>query len=330
MSKSITIRLPEPFLEEDSSRYTQLPVKYPEIQKMYKIHEAAFWTANEIDYQADRKDWDKLSNEERYFLENILAFFATADGIVVENLILNFLKDIKCPEARNFYCFQGAMENIHAQTYALLLDTYVKDPVKKKRLFEGIETIPCIKKKADWALKWMNDDRPFEERLIAFACVEGIYFSGSFCAIFWLKNQGKCVQAIGGSNELIARDEGLHTDFAVLIYQHLTNKVTQERVEEILRDAVVIEKEFICHSLPCKLIGMNSDLMSQYIEYVADRLLVQLGFKEIYWTKNPFGFMNKMCFDGKTNFFEKRTTEYQSSSSVVISKEDNWNLDDDF
>jgi ribonucleoside-diphosphate reductase subunit M2 len=284
-------RLIEPLLTEDNSRFTQLPVKYPRIQHAYDIVEGMFWTAKEIDYSADINDWNTLSDNERYFIEHILAFFAGADGIVLENLITNFCVEVKAPEARNFYAFQGMIENVHAITYALLIETFIKDSKRKEYLFNAIDNIPCVSKKANWALKWLNTDRPFEERVIAFAVVEGIFFSGAFCSIFWLRSRNKMTKALGKSNELIARDEGTHTDFAVLIYEHLLNKVSQERVEEIFREAVEIEEEFICDSLPCKLIGMNSDLMREYIKYVSDRLLVQLGFNKIYYCNNPFDFM---------------------------------------
>ena len=271
-------RLPEPLLARDNSRFIQLPLRFPELQKAYEAHESAFWTAKEIDYTADLNDWEKLSDDERYFVEHILAFFAGSDGIVLENLVENFCTEVTATEARNFYGFQAAMENIHGMTYALLLDTFVKDPTRKDQLQNAIDNIPCVAKKADWAKKWITPTRPFEERVIAFAIVEGVFFSGSFCAIFWLKNRGKMVRALGHSNELIARDEGLHTDFAVLIYKLLNNRVSQERFEEILREAVDIEEEFICESLPCRLVGMNSELMREYIKFVADRLTSQLGF----------------------------------------------------
>ena len=298
-------RLDEPLLNEDNTRFTQLPIKYPELQQAYEAHESMFWTAKEIDYSADLSDWASLNDREKHFIEHILAFFAGADGIVLENLVSNFCTEIKASEARNFYAFQGMMENVHAMTYALLLDTLVKDVKRKEELFNAIETIPCVKRKADWALKWMDKKRPFEERVIAFSIVEGVFFSGAFCAIFWLQSRNKMVKALGTSNELISRDEGLHCDFAVLIYHHLKNKVSRARVEQIMREAVDIEKEFICESIPCNMLGMNQGLMSAYIENVADRLLVQLGFEKIYNSTNPFDFMNNINLDGKTNFFEK-------------------------
>lgn len=320
----------EPILVEDNSRFVQLPYKYPRLQEAYNRQEESFWTAKEIDYSADENDWENLSDNEKFFIENILAFFSSADGIVLENLLSRFLTEVKCPEARNFYALQGAMENIHAQTYSLLIDTYIKDPKKKDFLFNSIDNIPCVKKKADWALKWLASERPFEQRVIAFAIVEGVFFSGSFCAIFWLKSKNKMSKALGKSNELISRDESMHTEFAVLIYEHLKNKCSQETVYKIFKEAVEIEENFICESLPCKLIGMNSTLMKQYIRYVADRLLVQFGFEKLYNSENPFDFMNKTCLEGLTNFFEERTTEYVFSSTVEGSQTTDWNFDSEF
>ena len=316
----------EPLLIEDNTRFTQFPIKFPLLQQAYDVAESSFWTAKEIDYNADLNDWDSLSDNERYFIENILAFFAGSDGIVLENLMQNFCVEVKATEARNFYAFQGMMENIHSITYSLLIETFVKDTKRKEHLFNAIDTIPAVKKKADWALKWFNTDRPFEERVIAFAIVEGVFFSGAFCSIFWLKSRNKMTKALGKSNELISRDEKLHCEYAVLIYEHLLNKVTQERVEEIMRNAVEIEEEFICESLPCRLIGMNSDLMRQYIKYVADRLLVQLGFEQLYNVTNPFDFMNLVGLDGKTNFFEARTTEYKHASTAQATAE-SWDFE---
>lgn len=323
-------RQPEPLLTSDNSRFTQLPSKFPLLQKAYENHEAMFWSAKEIDYQADINDWESLNDHEKYFIEHILAFFAGADGIVLENLISNFCVEVKAPEARNFYAFQGMIENVHAMTYALLLDTFVKDTKRKEELFNAIDTIPCVKKKADWAMKWMDNSRPFEQRVVAFAVVEGIFFSASFCSIFWLKSRNKMTKALGKSNELIARDEGLHCQFAILIYEHLNNKVSVEDVEAIFREAVDIEIEFICESIPCKMIGMNADLMTEYIKYVADRLLVQLGFDKIYNSENPFDFMKMFGLDGKTNFFESRVSEYVHSSTTKAT-EDSWSFgNDDF
>ena len=320
-------RIVEPLLTEDNTRFTQLPIKYPLLQQAYENHESMFWSAKEIDYVADLNDWNSLSNDEKYFIEHILAFFAGSDGIVLENLITNFCYEVKASEARNFYAFQGMIENVHGLTYSLLIETFVKDPKRKEQLFNAIDTIPCVQKKANWAMKWLDSSRPFEERLLAFAIVEGVFFSGSFCSIFWLKSRNKMTKALGKSNELISRDESLHQDFAVLLYKHLLNKVSQERIEEILREAVEIEEEFICESLPCRLIGMNSDLMREYIKYVADRLLVQLGFEKIYNKENPFDFMNAICLDGKSNFFELKVTEYNHGSTAKANN-DAWNFGD--
>jgi ribonucleoside-diphosphate reductase beta chain len=320
-------RLPEPLLTEDNTRFTQLPIKYPLLQNAFEIHESMFWTAKEIDYTSDLESWETLNENEKFFIEHILAFFAGADGIVLENLVTKFCNEVKATEARNFYAFQAMIENVHGMTYSLLIETFVKDPQRKQQLFNAIDTIPCVKRKAEWAIKWMNSNRPFEERLIAFAIVEGIFFSGSFCAIFWLKNRHKMTRALGKSNELISRDEGLHFEFAILLYKHLNNKVSQDMIEKIVTEAVSIEEGFICESLPVRLIGMNSDLMRQYIRYVADRLLVQLGFEKIYNCDNPFDFMKNICLDGKTNFFEERVTEYQHSSTVAPNSEDAWNFD---
>lgn len=324
-----TERYIEPLLVEDNTRFSQFPIKYPRLQEAYDKHEASFWTAKELDYPADYGDWVKLTPNERFFLEHILGFFSNADGIVLENLILNFCSEVKAPEARNFYTFQAMIENVHAQTYAMLIETFVKDPDRKRDLFNSIDTIPAVSKKANWALKWLDTSRPFEERLIAFCIVEGVFFSGAFCAIFWLKSMNKLTNALGKSNELIARDEGMHQDFGVLLYDHLLNKVSFERAKEIMIEAVEIEEEFICESLPCRLIGMNSDLMREYIKYVADRLLVQLGFPKIYNCENPFDFMRTIGLEGKTNFFESRVTEYIHSSTIRPSTDD-WEIKDDF
>ena len=315
----------EPLLSEDSSRFTQLPIKFPKLQDAYVVHENMFWTAREIDYSADISDWESLSSNERYFIEHILAFFAGSDGIVLENLLKNFCVEVKAAEARNFYGFQSMIENVHGQVYALLLDTFVKDVKRKDDLFNAIDTIPVVKKKAEWALKWINSTNHFEERLIAFAIVEGVFFSASFASIFWLKSRNKMTKALGKSNELISRDEGLHTDFAVLMYHHLLNKVSQTRVEEIIKEAVEIEIEFITESIPCSMIGMNTELMCQYIKYVADRLLSQLEFEKIYNVENPFDFMKSFALDGKSNFFENRVTEYIHASSAKAT-DDSWDF----
>ena len=318
----------EPLLNESNNRYTLFPIDYPLIWKAYKQQKQCFWTAEEIDYVSDKKDWETLNENEKYFIEHILAFFAGSDGIVLENLVQNFCKEVKIPEARCAYAFQAMMENIHSEVYSLLIDTYVDTNQRKDELFNAIETIPCVKKKANWAIKWINSNRSFAERLVAFAVVEGVFFSGSFCAIFWLKSRGKMVKALGTSNELIARDEGMHTDFAILLYNHLNQKLDETTIHTIFKEAVEIEKEFICESLPCSLIGMNKNLMSQYIEYVADRLVTQLNHSKIYKSNNPFDFMNKTNLDGKSNFFEKRVSEYQLASGDNINSE--LDFDEDF
>jgi len=280
---------------------------------MYKKAEASFWTAEEIDLQPDLRDWNfKLNSDEKYFISNILAFFAASDGIVLENLAVRFMKEVQVPEARCFYGFQVAIENIHSETYSLLIDSYIKDSNEKKRLLSAIDSIECIKKKASWALRWIDGGESFAERLVAFAAIEGIFFSGAFCAIFWLKKRG-LMPGLCFSNELISRDEGLHCDFACLLYSKLQNKLSKEKIHQIIRDAVDCEREFICESLPVKLIGMNSDMMSTYIEFVADRLLGALGYEKLYFSKNPFDWMEQISLEGKTNFFEKRVGEYQIS-----------------
>ena len=316
----------EPMLAEDPTRFTLFPIHHHDLWKAYETHKNAFWTAQEIDYASDLEDWNKLSDDEKYFIEHILAFFAGADGIVLENLVSCFCKEVQIPEARCFYGFQGAMENIHSEVYSLLIDTFIRDPDRKTKLFNAIETIPCVSKKATWALQWINQDRRFAERLVAFSVVEGIFFSGSFCAIFWLKSRGLMVKALGTSNELIARDEGLHTDFAVLLYSKLENKLSRDTIIDIVSSAVKIEEEFITQSLPCRMIGMNSELMVQYIRFVADRLIQQLGYEAYYNETNPFDFMTLNSLDGKTNFFEKRVTEY----TVANSDTSEFKIDDDF
>jgi len=299
----------EPILEENKSRFVLFPIQHDDIWSFYKKAEASFWTAEEIDLQADLIDWEtKLNDNERHFVKHILAFFAASDGIVNENLAENFLSEVQYTEAKFFYGFQIAIENIHSETYSLLIDTYIKDSEDKKYLFNAIDTMDCVRKKADWALRWI-DEGSFAERLVAFAAVEGIFFSGSFCSIFWLKKRG-LMPGLSFSNELISRDEGLHCDFACLLYNnHVVNKMPKENIEKIILDAVAIEKEFILEALPVKLIGMNSDLMAQYIEFVADRLLLELGNEKIYNVSNPFDFMEMISIQGKTNFFEKITNE---------------------
>lgn len=319
-------RLIEPVLIADNTRFIQLPIKYPKLQDMYDIAEACFWSAKEIDYSADLEDWEKLTNDERFFIENILAFFAGSDGIVLENLMKNFCFEVKISEARNFYAFQAMIENVHGLVYALLLDTFVKDQKRKDELFNAIETIPAVERKANWALKWLNINNPFEERLLAFIFVEGIFFSASFCSIFWLKSRNKMTKALAKSNELISRDENLHQEFGILLYEHLNNKVSQERVEEILREAVDIEIEFITESIPCRMIGMNSDLMTSYVQYVSDRILEKLGFNKLYNAINPFDFMNSFSLEGKTNFFEAKVTQYMHSSTAKPTGDDSWDF----
>ena len=318
----------EVLLQENKDRFVLLPIKYPEIWKMYKKHEASFWTAEEIDLSPDLKDWERLNNDERHFVKHVLAFFAASDGIVNENLAVNFMKEVQLPEARCFYGFQIMIENIHSETYSLLIDTYIKDPVEKNRLFHAIDTVPCVQKKAEWALKWINNGS-FAERLVAFAAVEGIFFSGSFCSIFWLKKRG-LMPGLSFSNELISRDEGLHCDFACLLYSMLETKLTQERIYEIITDAVKNEHEFVTDALPVSLIGMNSKLMCQYIEFVADRLLVALGYPKIYNATNPFDFMETISLQGKTNFFEKRVAEYQKAGVMNTKEQQEFKLDEDF
>jgi len=309
----------EPILADDEQRYCLYPIKYPEIWEAYRKHKQMFWTAEEIDFSADRKDWARLSDDERYFIENILAFFAGSDGIVLENLVSNFCAEVSIPEARCFYAFQAMIENIHSEVYSLMIDTYVTSHEKKNRLFRGISEIPCVQKKAEWALKWISSDRPFSVRLFAFAIVEGLFFSGSFCSIFWLKERGLMLNALCKSNEWIARDEGLHTNFAILLYNHLKyQKLDADEAVAIMREAVEIETEFITESLPVRLIGMNHELMSRYIRSVADHLMVQFGMDKIYHDKNPFPFMEMSSLDAKGNFFEVRVSEYTTSCSMEI------------
>jgi len=320
----------EPILRENPNRFVLFPINYTEIWNMYKKQVASFWVAEEIDLFQDLVDWEKLNDNEKFFIKNVLAFFAASDGIVLENLAQQFCTEIQIPEARCFYGFQIAMENIHSETYSLLIDTYIKDQTEKMRLFSAFEEIEAIKKKADWAIKWINKKNSFAERLVAFAAVEGIFFSGSFCAIFWLKKRG-LMPGLTFSNELISRDEGLHCEFACLIYSHLVNKLKAETIYEIILDAVNIEKEFICESLPVELIGMNAKLMSQYIEFVADRLIYQLGYNKHYKTQNPFEWMDMINIQGKTNFFERRVSEYQKPHVTTTNKGDKaFRLDAEF
>ncbi|SEC38950.1 ribonucleoside-diphosphate reductase beta chain [Tenacibaculum sp. MAR_2009_124] len=303
----------EPILQENKDRFVIFPIKHNDLWDWYKKQQACFWTAEEIDLHSDLNDWNtKLNDDERYFIKHVLAFFAASDGIVNENLAENFVNEVQYSEAKFFYGFQIMMENVHSETYSLLIDTYIKDEEEKNRLFKAIEIFPAIKKKADWALKWIESDS-FAERLIAFAAVEGIFFSGSFCSIFWLKKRG-LLPGLTFSNELISRDEGMHCDFAVHLHNHhLINKVPKERISDIIVSALDIEREFITESLPASLIGMNSKLMTQYLEYVTDRLLLEFGCEKVYESTNPFDFMEMISLEGKTNFFEKRVSEYQKA-----------------
>ncbi|GAB3897298.1 ribonucleotide-diphosphate reductase subunit beta [Larkinella knui] len=287
---------------------------------MYKQHEASFWTAEEIDLSQDQRDWENLNDGERHFISNVLAFFAASDGIVNENLAVGFLSQVQYAEAKCFYGFQIMMENIHSETYSLLIDTYIKNPVEKDKMLRAVDTIPCVKRKADWAMRWIENGS-FVERLLAFAAVEGIFFSGSFCSIFWLKKRG-LMPGLSFSNELISRDEGLHRDFACMLYtEHIKNKLPESEVYAMIKDAVSIEQEFVSESLPVSLIGMNAELMKQYIEFVADHLLVSLGLQKVYNSTNPFDFMDMISLQGKTNFFEKRVGEYQKAGVMSSTKE---------
>ena len=318
----------EPLLAENPNRFVLFPIQNDEVWQFYKKSQASFWTAEEIDLSQDQKDWNNLNDNERHFNKHVLAFFAASDGIVNENLAVNFMQEVQMPEARCFYGFQIMMENIHSETYSLLIDTYIKDPKEKDYLFNALETVPAVQKKGEWALKWINSEN-FAERLIAFAAVEGIFFSGSFCSIFWLKKRG-LMPGLTFSNELISRDEGLHCDFACLLYGYLQNKLPEARVQSIIADAVRIEQEFVTDALPVSLIGMNAKNMANYIEFVADRLLVSLGCAKIYNTANPFDFMEMISVQGKTNFFEKKVAEYQKSG-VMSERADNvFSLDEDF
>lgn len=320
----------EPILAENSNRFVLFPIQHDDIWAFYKKAQASFWTAEEIDLSPDLVDWnDKLTDDERHFIKHVLAFFAASDGIVNENLAEHFLSEVQYTEAKFFYGFQVAIENIHSETYSLLIDTYIKDSAEKNMLFNAIDTIDCVRKKADWALRWI-DQGSFAERLVAFAAVEGIFFSGSFCSIFWLKKRG-LMPGLSFSNELISRDEGLHCDFACLLYtKHLVNRLPKEQVQEIITNAVEIEKEFVSDALPVKLIGMNADLMCQYIEFVADRLLVELGNTKVYNVENPFDFMDMISIQGKTNFFEKRVAEYQKAGVMAGKENQTFSLDEEF
>merc|ERR1719316_1211008 len=302
----------DPLLMDNPHRWVMFPIQYPEVWEMYKKHEASFWTAEEIDLSQDTKDWDNLSDSEQHFVKHVLAFFAASDGIVLENLASQFSTEIQIPEARAFYGFQMAMENIHSETYSLLIEQYIRDPEEKDKVFDAIHTMPAVKEKAEWAVQWMNEESSFAERIVAFAAVEGVLFSGSFCAIYWLKKRG-LMPGLTFSNELISRDEGLHAEFACLLYGMLEHKLPEDVVHNIIRGAVEVERRFICEALSCDLIGMNRDLMARYIEFVADRLLTALGHAKLYGASNPFDWMELISLQGKTNFFEKRVGEYQKA-----------------
>ena len=320
----------EPILTENPHRFVIFPIQHHDLWDFYKRSEASFWTAEEIDLAADLNDWrNKLNDDERYFVKNMLAFFAASDGIVNENLAENFVREVQYPEAKFFYGFQIMVENIHSETYSLLIDTYISDEEEKANLFNAIDTIDAVKKKAEWALTWINSDS-FAERLVAFAAVEGIFFSGSFCSIFWLKKRG-LMPGLSFSNELISRDEGMHTDFAVHLHNnHIVNKVSEEKIKEIILSALEIEKEFITESLPVRLIGMNADLMKQYLEFVTDRLLLDLGCSKEFNVKNPFDFMTNIALKGKTNFFEKRVGEYQKAGVLAGKENRTFIMDEEF
>lgn len=307
----------EPLLTPDLKRYVLFPIKYNDMYEMYKKQVDCFWRPEEIDLTKDIKDWENLTNDEKFFISMILAFFAASDGIVLENLAVRFMNDIQVSEARAFYAFQIAMETIHSQTYSLLIETYIKNSEQKERLFNAIDNFPCIRKKSDWAQKWINDNRStYASRLVAFACVEGIFFSGAFCSIYWLKKRG-LMPGLTFSNELISRDEALHTEFAILLYNKLQKRLNKSRIYEIIKEAVEIEIEFICNALPCRLIGMNSILMTQYIQFIADRLCLQLGYDKIYNVTNPFDFMELISLESKTNFFEKRIDSYALANKEI-------------
>jgi ribonucleoside-diphosphate reductase beta chain len=327
---AVKFQTPEPLLEATDDRFVIFPIRHPDIWAKYKQHMAVFWTPEEIDLSKDMAHWEKLSDGERYFIKNILGFFAGSDGIVMENLATRFMREVQWPEAKFFYSCQNLLEAIHSETYSLLIDTYITDSAEKDTLLRAIQTIPCVKKKAEWALNWIdNPEASFATRLLAFAAVEGIFFSGAFCAIFWLKQRG-LMPGLTVSNEFIARDEGLHTDFACLLYTKLTNKLDKKEAHKIIRDAVKIEKQFITKSLPCELIGMNAKLMSQYIEFVADRLLLQLGYPKAYSATNPFSFMERISLENKDNFFEKRVTTYAKATVGKDRAEMTFKMDADF
>ena len=320
----------EPILEDNDKRFVLFPIKHDQIWKYYKQSVASFWTAEEVDLSPDLVDWDtKLTANEQHFIKHVLAFFAASDGIVNENLVLNFMREVQIPEARCFYGFQVAIENIHAEMYSLLIDTYIRDPKEKDYLFNALENLDCVAKKGNWAMNWIENAPTFAHRLIAFAAVEGIFFSGSFCSIFWLKKRG-LMPGLSFSNELISRDEGLHCDFACFLYSTLQNQLDPEEVQAIITEAVTIEKEFVTDALPVSLIGMNAALMSDYIEFVADRLLTSLGNPKVYGTANPFDWMDMISLQGKTNFFEKRVGEYQKAGVMTGKEENSFAFDEAF
>ncbi len=318
----------EPLLAPDDNRFVMFPIRYQDIWEMYKKQVDCFWRAEEIDLSKDLTHWESLNADEKHFVSMILAFFAASDGIVLENLAVRFMSDVQVSEARAFYGFQIAMENIHSQTYSLLIETYIKNEDEKMKLFQAINHYPCIKKKSDWAQKWIKDNRSgFPTRLVAFACVEGIFFSGAFCSIFWLKKRG-LMPGLTFSNELISRDEALHCEFAILLYNKLVKKMPKNKIHELIKEAVDIETEFICDALPCRLIGMNSKMMTQYIQFVADRLCLQLGYDKLYDVTNPFDFMELISLEGKTNFFERVVSDYSLANKTV--DENTFEFNEDF
>ena len=318
----------EPLLAPDDNRFVMFPIQHQDIWEMYKKQVDCFWRAEEIDLSKDLTHWESLNADEKHFVSMILAFFAASDGIVLENLAVRFMSDVQVSEARAFYGFQIAMENIHSQTYSLLIETYIKNEDEKMRLFQAIDHFPCIKKKSDWAQKWIKDNRTgFATRLVAFACVEGIFFSGAFCSIFWLKKRG-LMPGLTFSNELISRDEALHCEFAILLYSKLVKKMPKNKIHELIKEAVDIETEFICEALPCRLIGMNSKMMTQYIQFVADRLCLQLGYDKLYDVTNPFDFMELISLEGKTNFFERVVSDYSLANKTV--DENTFEFNEDF
>ena len=324
MSRTTT----EPLLAADDNRFVMFPIKYDDIWQMYKKQIDCFWRAEEIDLSKDMNDWNSLNADEQMFLSMILAFFAASDGIVLENLAERFMSEVQVSEARAFYGFQIAMENIHSETYSLLIETYIKNPEEKSRLFNAINVFPCIKRKSDWAQKWIHDNRSsFATRLVAFACVEGIFFSGAFCSIYWMKKRG-LMPGLTFSNDLISRDEALHCEFAILLYSKLVKKMSKAKFYELVKEAVEIETEFICDALPCRLIGMNAQLMTEYIQFVADRLSLQMGYEKIYNAKNPFDFMELISLEGKTNFFERSVGDYALANKTMSS--DVFELNEDF